>query len=253
MKVMINHAIAMMTSPVGIWFWAMIVVAVCAVKGWRKTAWWVGGVASVVLWAFACGWSYRLLGSALESAYPPVPMESVPKADAIVILGGGMSGNAKVSPYPEMYGGADRVWHAARLWKAGKAPIVMSSGAGDLFSTKPLLLDFGVPETAIKIENESRNTEENAKFVVRMFKNTEGHKPRILLVTSAFHMRRAKLMFERYAPGLEIVAAPCDHEALLANAQPWKLKEFFPCGEALMGNGYVVKEIIGYYGYKWFR
>ena len=257
MGVMFNHAVGMMTSPIGIWFLAMVAVAVLAAKGRRKSAWWVGGVATAVLWVFSCGWSYRIIGGALERPYPPVAMEDVPKADAIVILGGGMGANPKVSPYAEMYPAADRVWHAARLWKAGKAPVVMASGVNELLSTKPLLQDFGLPESAIHIENESRNTEENAKFVARLLEGTKkdgmGGKPKILLVTSAWHMRRSLLMFRRYAPGLEVIAAPCDHEGLHANGEPLAVNHFFPVAEVLMRNGYMVKEIVGYYGYKWFR
>lgn len=252
MSVIINHALAAMLSPMGAWFFAMIVAAVCAWRGWRRCAWTVGVCATVVLWAFSCGWMGRLLGGGLEREFPPVAMESVPKADAIVILGGGMGANPKVSPYAEMYCAADRVWHAARLWKAGKAPFVMSSGNNELNATKPLLLDFGLPESAIRIENESRNTEENAKFVARVLSTTQTSnvKPRILLVTSAWHMRRAKLMFEKYAPELEIIPAACDHEATLGAAEPLQVRDFFPGGEALMRNGYFVKEIIGYWGYR---
>lgn len=256
MSVIINHALAAMLSPMGAWFFAMIVVAVCVWRGWRRCAWTVGVCATVVLWAFSCGWMGRILGGGLEREFPPVAMESVPKADAIVILGGGMGANPKVSPYAEMYCAADRVWHAARLWRAGKAPFVMSSGCNDLLSTKPLLLDFGIPESAIKIENTARNTEENAKFVARVLSTPQHSQPsqpshpRILLVTSAWHMRRAKLMFEKYAPELEIIPAACDHEATLGAANPLKVGDFFPGGEALMRNGYFVKEIIGYWGYR---
>ena len=151
-------------------------------------------------------------------------------------------------PLAEMYAGADRVWQAARLWRAGKAPIVMASGTNEVFSTKPLLLDLGVPESAIRIENAALNTEQNAKFVQEMVSGG-----RILLVTSSWHMRRAKLMFERYAPKLEVVAAPCDYEATLYADEPLGVAGFFPGAENLVRNAVAVKEIIGYYGYKWLR
>ena len=253
-KVMINHAIAAVTGPLGLWFLAMIAVAVLIKCRQRKWAWRIGVLAAFILWAFSCGWMGRIVGLGLERMYPPVPMAEVPQADVILILGGGMGANPEVSPYAEMYGAADRVWHAARLWKAGKAPLVMASGTNEVYSTKPLLLDLGVPETAIRIENEARNTEENAKFVERMMQGkTPGAKPKMLLVTSAWHMRRAKLMFERYAPGLEIIAAPCDHEAILYSDEPLSVKYFFPSADALVRNSYMVKEIIGYWGYKLLR
>ena len=113
---------------------------------------------------------YRWIGGALESEWPIVKAEEVPKADAIVLLGGGMGSNRNVYPYAEMWGGADRVWHAARLYKAGKAPIVIPTGCNERESTVPLLRDFGVPESAILVEDAARNTEENARFVERMLK-----------------------------------------------------------------------------------
>ena len=263
MMVLVNHALSAILSPMGLWFLSMLFVAVCVKLRWRRTAFLAGVLATAFLWAFSCGWMCRILGGGLERMYPPAAMETVPKADVILILGGGMGGNPEVTPYAEMYSGADRVWHAARLWKAGKAPVVMASGTNEVFSTKPLLLDFGIPESAIRIENEARNTEENAKCVVRLFTcpdspvgalvRAEGRKPRVLLVTSAWHMRRAKLMFERYAPSIDVIAAPCDHEALLDCSWPLSVGDFFPGAEALARNGVSVKEIVGYWGYRWFR
>ena len=263
MSVIINHALAAMLSPMGMWFFAMVITSVLVWRGFRRTAWTIAVSASLCFWAFSCGWMVRVLGGGLEGAFPPVSLETVPKADAILVLGGGMGARPEASPYAEMYGAADRVWHAARLWKAGKAPVVMASGTNEVFSTKPLLLDFGIPESAIRIENEARNTEENAKCVVRLFDSADsplgahvradGRKPRVLLVTSAWHMRRAKLMFERYAPSVDVIAAPCDHEALLGSDEPLSVRDFFPGAEALARNGVSFKEIVGYWGYRWFR
>ena len=248
MMVLVNHFIAAVLSPLGIWFFAMIATVVLAKLGRRRCAWTLGIAASVFLWAFSCSWTGRLLILPLEKMYPPVEMADVPKADAIVILGGGMGSHPETHPLAEMYAGADRVWQAARLWKAGKAPVVMASGTNEVFSTKPLLLDLGVPESAIRIENAALNTEQNAKFVQEMVSGG-----RILLVTSSWHMRRAKLMFERYAPKLEVVAAPCDYEATLYADEPLGVAGLFPGAENLVRNAVAVKEIIGYYGYKWLR
>ena len=117
---------------------------------------------------------YRWIGVALEREWTAVKAEDAPKADAIVLLGGGMGSNTNVYPnaemYSEMWSGADRVWHAARLWKAGKAPIVIPTGCGEKESAVPLLRDLGVPDEAILVEDKARNTEENARFVERILK-----------------------------------------------------------------------------------
>ena len=213
---------------------------------------------------------YRWIGGALENEWPIVKAEGAPKADAIVVLGGGMGANTNAYPYAEMWGSADRVWHAARLYKAGKAPIVIPTGCGERESTLPLLLDFGVPESAVVIEDKARNTEENAKFVEKIL-NSGGvgsggvrelelthskptHSPtRILLVTSAWHMRRSVLMYRRYAPSLEIIPAAADYEATVTTSHSFCFKDIWPDTNALFVNSYIFKEYLGYWGYRFLR
>ena len=236
---------------------------------------------------------YRWIGGALEREWPVVRAEDAPKADAIVLLGGGMGSNMNVYPYAEMWNGADRVWHAARLYKAGKAPIVIPTGCGERESAVPLLHDFGVPDEAILVEDKARNTEENAKFVEKMIngrvervdrvegsggidsrvervdrveevgkngrvdrvervekKEGEGRKHRVLLVTSAWHMRRAVLMYRKYAPSLEVIPAATDYEATVITGYPFAFKDIWPDANMLFCNSYIFKEYLGYWGYR---
>ena len=198
---------------------------------------------------------YRWMGLGLEREWPVVMAKDAPKADAIVLLGGGMGANTNVYPYAEMWNGADRVWHAARLYKAGKAPIVIPTGRGEQTSTVPLLRDLGVPEGAIVVEGEARNTEENARFVEKILgtKNTKGTKMKVLLVTSAWHMRRSVLMYRKYAPSLEIIPAAADYEATVNTSHPFCFKDIWPDTNALFANSYIFKEYLGYWGYRLLR
>ena len=68
-------------------------------------------------------------------------------------------------------------------------------------------------------------------------------------------MRRAKFMFERYAPGVEVIPAATDYEALVRCGwrQGLRWKDLIPDSEMLFQSSYMVKEIIGYWGYKWLR
>ena len=190
----------------------------------------------------------RWIGGSLERGWPVVMAEDAPRADAIVLLGGGMGANPRVYPYAEMWGGADRVWHAARLYKAGKAPIVIPTGCGERESTLPLLLDFGVPESAVVIEDKARNTEENAKFVEKILAKKDT-KAKVLLVTSAWHMRRSVLMYKKYAPNLEIIPAATDYEVLVRVGHPFGLADLWPSVDYLHGNAAMFKEWLGYCGY----
>ena len=148
-----------------------------------------------------------LLGLPLERPYLSAQTpERLPSADAIVVLGGGIC-KRKSLAYPDLQVGADRVWHAARLWKAGKAPLIVLSGVAEEEASQPLLLDLGVPKSSILIEGASRNTYENSRLVEK----TLGEGKRILLVTSAWHMNRARGNFARTS--LAVTPAPCDFAA----------------------------------------
>ena len=216
----------------------------------------------------------RWIGVALEREWPVMKAEDAPKTDAIVLLGGGMGANTNVYPYAEMWNGADRVWHAARLYKAGKAPIVIPSGSGERESAVPLLRDLGVPESAIVVEDKARNTEENAKFVSNLLNQSSltntcdtppsqllnlstsqpsRARPKVLLVTSAWHMRRSVLMYRRYAPRLEIIPAAADYEATVTMGGAFGFRDIWPDAELLSRNSVNFKECLGYWGYRLLR
>ena len=237
----------------------------CACVRRRRLGVCLAAVSVLWLWLWSTPMMYRWLGGALECEWPVVKVEDAPKADAIVVLGGGMGANTNVYPYAEMGGGADRAWHASRLYKAGKAPIVIPTGTGERESTLPLLIDLGVPDSAILIEEKARNTEENARFVARMIedhasqweraedRNVDGRRYRVLLVTSAWHMKRSRLMYEKYAPGLEIVPAATDYEASVIMGHPFCFSDLLPDVNKLASNSALFKEYLGYWGYRLFR
>ena len=252
---MVNKLVGGCLNPLMIGLAAASLGMICVWLGRRR----VGGgfiIGAVVwLWLWSTPMMFRWIGMALEREWPVVKAEDAPKADAIMLLGGGMGSNTNVYPYAEMWNGADRVWHAARLYKAGKAPIVIPSGCGERESTLPLLLDFGVPESAILIEDKARNTEENAKFVEKILepRNTQNTRKKILLVTSAWHMRRSVLMYRKYAPSLEIIPAAADYEATVNTGRPFCFRDVWPDANYLFCNSYIFKEYIGYWGYSLFR
>ena len=213
----------------------------------RKTC--VGLLVSAVTWLWF--WSMPLvsnaLGASLESEFEPVSVEQLPQADAIILLGGGMGAATNVYPYANIFAAADRAWHSARIYKAGKAPLIVPSGSGCDCTEVPFLVDLAVPREAIHVEAESRNTEENAKFVAELLK--ERDHPKALLVTSAWHMRRALLMYRRYAPNLEIVSAACDYECTINRAQSSGIG-IFPDVNAFAASSAMWKEVLGYWWYK---
>lgn len=275
---LLNKIVGGCLNPLVIDFVLVVAGGFCLWRNWRKIGFGLLVSSVAWLWLWSTPMMYRWIGVVLEREWLVVKAEDAPKADAIVLLGGGMGANRDVYPYAEMWNGADRVWHAARLYKAGKAPIVIPTGSGERESSVPLLLDFGVPERAILVEDKARNTEENAKFVERMVGSLEfgvrssefriqgdgssipqaSHsklraKKRILLVTSAWHMRRSVLMYRKYAPSLEIIPAAADYEATVIMGHPFMFRDLWPDANILFCNSYIFKELLGYWGYRLLR
>ncbi len=188
--------------------------AVLAARGRRRAAVTVGALSALWLALWGTTAMTALVGAPLERPYldggrdPAV--EDAPVCEAIVLLGGGMGGVAGWR-YPNVCAAADRVWHAARLYRAGKAPLVVVSGFDEDRNTIPLLADLGVPREAIRLDGGSRNTYENARFTEQTL---GGGAHRVLLVTSAWHMTRALGNFSRTE--LEPIPAACDFEATMA-------------------------------------
>ena len=243
----LNKIVWAMVNPFAIGMLLMLAGLVFACLRRRKTC--VGLLVSAVAWMWF--WSMPLVadafGASMESEFGPVPVDVLPQADAIILLGGGMSAATNACPYPNLCAAADRAWHAARIFKAGKAPLIVPSGEGSDNTEVPFLRDLGVPREAIRTEAESRNTEENAKFVAELLKDRD--RPKGLLVTSAWHMRRALLMYQRYAPDLEIVPVACDHESTINRAQSSGVG-IFPDVNAFATSSAMWKEVLGYWWYK---
>ncbi len=244
----LNKIVWAMVNPWALGLLLVITGIVYACRRRRKAC--VGFLVGAVTWLWF--WSMPIvanaLGASLESDAEIVSVEQLPRADAIILLGGGMNAATNVYPYANICAGADRVWHAARLFKAGKAPVIVPSGTGVDNCELPFLLDLGVPRSAIVTESESRNTEENAKFVAELLKDRPN--PKVLLVTSAWHMRRAVLMYRRYAPDMEIIPAATDYESTICRAQPFDIGELCPNFFALTTSCTMWKEVLGYWWYK---
>lgn len=254
----LNKLVGFMANPLfaGIVIVAVAVGFVLARK--RKAAMWTLFLALAWFWFWSMPVVSRWLAVPLEEDYPVTLAEEMPKADAIVLMGGGAWGNENY-PYACLCEGADRACHAARLWKAGKAPVVIPSCIGAEYGDARFLLDLGIPAEAVVLENKARNTEENARFIHDVLGNeehaerVEGRRTRILLVTSASHMRRSLYMFKKYAPDIECIPAATDYAALPWKNEPLDLRAFLPSIGAFASNNSFLHEYIGYYGYRWFR
>jgi uncharacterized SAM-binding protein YcdF (DUF218 family) len=191
-----------------------------------------------------------LLMAPLENHHRPKAMSVIPKADAIVVLGGATRGDTHFSSMGDLNQRADRLTNALALYRAGKAPrILLSGGAGPGHRAEAELMRehlelMGVPRRALMMERESRDTNDNALYSAILLKG-KGIK-RVLLVTSGFHMRRSVALFERQ--GLEVIAAPTDFQRLVGepSVPPW-----LPTADDLVRTTTALREYVGYIVYRY--
>ena len=210
-----------------------------------------------ILLAIALGWLWlwstpafsNWVRATLERRHPAVPVAELPAADAIVLLGGGMeAAHPPERLYPDLNAAADRVWHAVRLFRAGKAPLILASGGNlpwreidrpEAAAMAELLREFGVPDTAIVLEANSRTTRENRDNALPILRALGAR--RILLVTSALHMPRALALFEN--TGLDVTPAPADFEVYRRDrSHPLR---WLPDAQALADSSRALKEYLG--------
>lgn len=60
-------------------------------------------------------------------------------------------------------------------------------------------------------------------------------------------------MYRKYAPSLEIVPAAADYEATVQTGRPFSVKDLWPDATMFYANSYILKEYIGYWGYRLVR
>ena len=273
----LNKIVGFLVSPIGIAIFGGSLALFCVKREYRRVAKWLGWLTVAWLWLWMTPVMTWVVGVPLEREFlvdGKVPMvETFPEADAIVLLGGSMGIETNMSSYAEMATSADRVWQAARLYKAGKAGEIIATGDYAKDTTLPLLKDFGMGEESVSFVD-ARTTEEEAKGVRELLNRVEhverveggvpitnheprttNHEPRttILLVTSAWHMKRARLMFKKYAPAIEVVCAPADFENTFTVEKTPLLKMLLPDPNVFMLNSVAFHEWVGIVGYGVFR
>ena len=210
-------------------------------------------IINLMLWLSATPWLSRNVQSLLEDRAGEPSAETLPRADAIVVLGGTLSPPELPATDANLSAAADRLVYATRLYKLGKAPMILISGGNadgtgttdaESVHGAALLGDWGVPASAILTETESINTYENAVYSKLMLEQ-HGLKT-VLLVTSAMHMPRALATFR--SAGIEATAAPTDFEA--SGSGPSGLADWAADPAALTVTTKTLREYVGWLVYR---
>jgi uncharacterized SAM-binding protein YcdF (DUF218 family) len=203
----------------------------------------------IALWMTSSGLTANLLMRGLESG---ISMGTIPQSDVIIMLGGGV-----YSQSPDMTGlGAptgstlERLVTAARLHRRTGIPILLSGGpvfahtASSARIGARFLMDLGIEPQNLIIEDQSRDTYENALYSAQICRQRGFQKP--MLLTSASHIRRSLLSFK--AVGLEVTPYPCGSTTWPGQKLHWD--DFLPSYHGLATVGAALHEWIGLFYYK---
>lgn len=182
---------------------------------------------------------------------------TLPKAingDVIVMLSGGatldtpnIGRNGHLSGYA-----ANRLITCVELYKKLDIPILISGGqvfensGREADVAKNILINMGIPEDKILVEDQSLNTTQNAKFTKVILDNHNFKNP--ILVTSAFHMERSVVQFKKFR--INVLPFPTDYQTNV-NVK-YTLNDFIPSGDSIQKISVAVKEYIGILASKWY-
>jgi uncharacterized SAM-binding protein YcdF (DUF218 family) len=184
----------------------------------------------------------------------PVSMQTLPKYNAGILLGGMVSYN-KYDDQGYFNPAADRFIQTALLYKTGHINnIIIAAGNGyitknnfrEALFIKERLVQIGIPSEKIFTDTSSRNTLENARFSKKIIDSFRIQGP-YLLISSAMHLPRAQMVFKK--AGVDAVLYPCDFgskEIMNNFFQDYIL----PSSLALNHWDNLIKEIIGMTAYK---
>lgn len=151
----------------------------------------------------------------LERPFAGVKVENLPTCDAIVMLGGAVEPSPNEVGRLHLTNAGDRLVMALELVRLGKAPILCVSGGHAKFRTyrwveadmiKAALDERKLSSVPVISFGARVDTHDEAVYAHRLA--AERGWKRILLVTSAAHMRRSLAAFRH--EGLEVVPAPCN-------------------------------------------
>lgn len=173
-------------------------------------------------WFFSTSIGSRQFVRILEASYPPVAPETCPESDAIAVLAGtGLPRNHPLRSFET----PNRMDGALALYNAGRAPsIVLTTAEGEI--NRLAAIERGVPGDRILVTGPAANTEAEAAAITAIAARHNWR--RLLLVTSAFHMRRSLRLFHRAAKAsgypLTVHPYPVDWQqvpAIPKGASPW--------------------------------
>ena len=209
--------------------------------------------ALIFLIIFSNGLFADILWKLLEHPWKRLDYSLVVPSDGIVVLSGGRHlppGNTKIIEWYD----PDRFLAGIDLYKENKSNrLIFTGGINPLTSDLPPegdvyieeAVSMGLPKEDLYTTYPVNNTLQEAKAIKKLLNNEiPFNQKKIILVTSAFHMKRAKKVFE--SEGINVQPYPVDFKSsrsfisLLRNPLKWMPDSYY-----LYQSSSAIREIIG--------
>lgn len=197
-----------------------LVAALLAWRGWRRSARACALLVVALVLLVGCGPATGWLLGGLQRGLP-AHYDDWAERNVIVLLGAGTQGTPDgVEPSLFAHGRiakAAQLWHACRQDAARSCRLEISggdalgNGRSEAAVYRQALLGLGVQADDLLLEPNSMNTWQNAQFSAPLLRQLGAQ--RVLLVSSATHLRRARLYFEHF--GTPVVPVRADWLAAL--------------------------------------
>ena len=209
--------------------------------------------AFIFLIVFSNGFFSDTLWRLLEHPWKRLDYSLIEPSEGIVVLSSGRilpPGNTKIIEWAD----PDRFFAGVNLYKANKSSrLIFTGGMDPMFSRLPPegdiyireAISMGIPKEDLFTTYAVNNTFQEAKAIKELFKNEiVSSQKKIILVTSAFHMKRAKKVFEK--EGLSVQPYPVDFKINKSFYQELRNPiKWIPSAHNLNRSSNSIREIIG--------
>lgn len=182
----------------------------------------------------------------LEAQYPRPKIDSIPPADAIIVLSGMLVPTEKSDSYIQQWHDPDRFFAAVELFQHKKSPTIIFTGGkmpwgsgapeGELLAVA--LKRYIDIDPLILITEDVANTAEEATAVRSVAQNKD--LKTFILVTSSYHMPRAVQIFR--SAGLDVIPFATDHRSQKIELSVFS---FVPSASSLSQTSNAIRELLG--------
>ena len=207
----------------------------------------------LALWTLSIVPVANWLMQGLESTFS---FPANPSGDVIILLGGGV-----INGVPDIdgeaaptYSSVKRIVAAVKLYQRLELPIIVTGGrvyadndVAEATVARRLLEGLGVPADRIIEEDRARDTAQNARLAAAICRQHGFSRP--ILLTAAYHLKRARLAFE--AAGMRVTVFPAYF--LGSQNAAYAPRHLLPSAGALHASVKALHEYLGIWYYRLFE